>query len=107
MNKGTKRHDWMGFVVHFVCGGVLGALLGFRLWITTDWISSTPAVRGAILMGGSALLFGLAAGIRQQTGGTLFEDGDDWVDIRWSKAKFCLAAALIFLIVVCVLDLFD
>jgi len=52
------RFDPLQFVIHFVFGLLVGAVLGMRFWV--GWYEDLP---GIICIGGCALLVGLAGGI--------------------------------------------
>jgi hypothetical protein len=56
------RFDWTRFVVHFVCGGLAAALLGFGMWAKSADAPSASGMSGFIYIGGAALVCGMIAG---------------------------------------------
>ena len=63
MDNGQNRIDWPGFCVHFVCGALVGGVIGLRCWMRSDWALSTSATPGVLIVSGCALLGGLLAGL--------------------------------------------
>jgi hypothetical protein len=57
-----SRFDWTGFFVQFVCGAVIGAILGFVLWAQSPEEHFFAGAPGVFTIGGAALVLGLAAG---------------------------------------------
>jgi hypothetical protein len=53
--------DWLGFAVQFVCGAILGGVLGFYWWAKSSYALSTSTLPGVLFIGGGALLVGLIA----------------------------------------------
>ena len=53
--------DWFKFFVHFVCGSVLGAVLGVGLWSRPEFGLSESSSAGILCILFGAVLVGLAA----------------------------------------------
>jgi hypothetical protein len=61
MNSGKR--DWFKFAVHFVCGAILGAVIGLGVWSRPQLNLGNSSLAGALCIGGGALIVGLAAAI--------------------------------------------
>jgi hypothetical protein len=70
-----NRSDWSGFFVHFVCGAIIGAVLGFGIWVKSPEATSVPTSPGFFYIGGSALIIGLIAGF---VGDRFWQSFGDW-----------------------------
>ncbi|MDB6174153.1 MAG: hypothetical protein JWL59_3464 [Chthoniobacteraceae bacterium] len=54
--------DWVGFVVHFFFGALVGAAAGFGAWAKSPHASSVSMTPGFYYIGLGALICGLIAG---------------------------------------------
>lgn len=59
MSRRPSADWWFGFGVRFVCGAILGALLGLSLWLALAYGSP----HGWLLIAACALAMGLASGL--------------------------------------------
>jgi len=58
----VNRIDWFKVILHFVCGAVVGALVGLGLWVN-DCGDGDSFCGGAFWIGGGAIVVGLLAGV--------------------------------------------
>jgi hypothetical protein len=71
----NRRFDWAGFLVHFFFGAVIGAVMGFGLWVKSSSATSPSLTPGLYYIGGAALVLGLIAGC---LGDRLWHSFADW-----------------------------
>jgi hypothetical protein len=53
--------DWIKVIIHFLCGGILGAFIGLWIWVRTGALESWDL--GIALIGGFGLALGIASGV--------------------------------------------
>ena len=70
----NRKFDWISFQVRFICGAVLGALFGWRVWIRAHFHTGRSALLFDytarhewsslyLFMGVGALLVGIVGGV--------------------------------------------
>jgi hypothetical protein len=60
-----RQLRWVRFCVHFIFGAVAGCFFGFfalARWLPKEWMQSKSGLPMGLVMGSSALAFGLVAG---------------------------------------------
>jgi hypothetical protein len=97
MNNGQNNFDWPAFCIHFFFGALVGAAIGVRCWMRSDWALSPSATPGVLIVSGSALLVGLLAGLAKDAFWS--EVGEYSAEWPWLVLKvLCYAAGFIGLV---------
>ena len=63
-----RKYDWFKFCVWFVCGTIVGAFFGVRIWGRSDFAMEHSMRPGLWLISISALVLGLLAGCASNSG---------------------------------------